>query len=312
MGSQIKELAVGSTEAFVSLCMKLRSQAFWSFRGQRSHKWYLGPHLFSGKEKSKYDTATRDEKEAMYNRRVSQNMDIFRRYMEDSPETSQLLRRDDYLWWMFHAQHHGLKTKLLDWTSNPLVALYFAVEDILTPPDVQDDFGVVWALRAAPWREKKRSYQIRDGERVWRFVHPPAVITSTPRLNRQSSKFTYHPLPHVLTDEIDDNDILLRILVKDTANPAKQNPASRIRAQLGIMNIHHAAMFPESDNISKFLNKQWPIIGSLDHLQNPDLASIPSQDDLGMIRSLVVEYGSGVGDQNCNDEDEAQQRFTET
>jgi len=97
------------------------NQTFW-FRGHSSKNWSLTPSAL------RYDNNYK-RKQAL--ELVSQ----LKRYLPF--KLSRLPDPEDELDWMQVAQHYGIPTRLLDWTQNAAVALYFACRD------QQNDDGLI-------------------------------------------------------------------------------------------------------------------------------------------------------------------------
>lgn len=242
------EKATSWHEAIKKL-MDLRESGFWSFRGQRDHSWQLGLH-------HPVNFTENDLRKGF--------MQFRKRCLEFTKPT---YIDEHHKWrWLFFAQHYRLRTRLLDWTSNPLVALYFAVENILTDKSTikTNPYGAVWAIRVRDQDfQTEEQLESVDPDKVirWLMINPPPV---TSRMIRQSARFSFHPecdaQPLDTIPRRYNEETLVKVIVGDPENQDTDNPADDIREKLGIMNVHHASLFPDPDGVAAFINNEWPAI----------------------------------------------------
>jgi hypothetical protein len=131
------------------------------------------------------------------------------------------------------AQHHGLPTRLLDWTENPLVAAFFAC---------RSDLPSNGAIYAAQIRDEVKSFLDSPFavKEVQRF-RPQCV---TRRIAAQRGLFTVHPEPTTPLNVGDHGTIIVR----RAAIPAHFKP--KLLWNLSRYEVNQRSLFPDLDGLS--------------------------------------------------------------
>lgn len=109
------------------------------FRGMSTASWKLLPGIFReySKPETTSDVVSQKQYRKMYRSNESEILAHFRK--EASGFLTNISQNDDFTW-LQYAQHYGVPTRLLDFTANPLVALYFSCQS-----ESKDD-SVVWII----------------------------------------------------------------------------------------------------------------------------------------------------------------------
>lgn len=159
MTTELKEKTVSNLSEYMGFVEQQDSTRWYRGCGDILHK--LVPSLYRHPEGRNSDSLLKLESS------------IIKRFKQRSmPYLDAPLRENDDLSSLFLMQHFGIPTRLLDWTENPYVALYFALTDaryrkLKKGSQYQVDVAV-WSLDPDKWNGKALDFDPSPG-----VISPP-------------------------------------------------------------------------------------------------------------------------------------------
>jgi hypothetical protein len=224
-----------------------RERAWW--RGHADAEWRLEPQ------------AHRRHPEHPESQQYYNEIALMGHFVSRAPSRSHRPCPDnnDYIGWLSLAQHYGLPTRLLDWTENPLVGAYFAVER-------PDDDGCIWALWPSGLNRASGAanglVQIRDdnvkkiAESAFRGTPSPAEVLAIDgqeidsRMLAQMSRFTLHSRLTPLEQTRGNANWLCQFVIPKAAK-------ATISAQVSAFGIRRSNLFPDLASLGTELRSEF-------------------------------------------------------
>lgn len=239
---------------------------------------FRSPYAFRGMPDASYDLRTTLMRlGGSYANLEGPLLRTFRRYAKRDAVP------DDYIWnWLATAQHHGLPTRLLDWTYSPYVAMHFATQDV----ELYDRDAIIWCINyvASTQYVPDVLKQSLEEEDAYVFTaemlnHAASTLRDFDELNEDPFVVFFEPPSlderiinqYALFALMSDPTVRLDHWLEDHPDLARQIriPAGlkwEIRDKLDQANITERVLFPGLDGLSRWLSRYYrPTNEECDH-----------------------------------------------
>jgi hypothetical protein len=193
-------------------------------------------------------------------------MMLIKRFIQETPNVD----RPRTEWeWLFLMQHHGVPTRLLDWTESPLVGLYFAVESNV------DIDGTLWCLLPHKLNEHSSAtfdfplelpsfdflsqendpvvnyLPTRVSHKMGPALKPIAAIAPrvNPRIHAQHGVFTISHREPTPIEEVGTADHIWRLIIPADAK-------AELRSELAYLRFTRLTLFPDLDSVAAIVKHE--------------------------------------------------------